>query len=60
MIIYYLYAQSKLYGLETIKVTARNVYAMLLGRNISQKDFVSKVGIVLSVYRHLNPLERFY
>lgn len=51
MIIYYLYAQSKLYGLETIKVAAGNVYAMCLERNISQKDFVSKVGIVLPVYR---------
>lgn len=47
MIIYYLYARSKLYGLETIKVAAGNVYAMLLGLNISQKDFVSNVGIVL-------------
>lgn len=36
---------------EIIKVVAGNVRAMRLGRNISQKDFASKVGIALPTYR---------
>ncbi len=34
-----------------MKVVAGNVRAMRLGRNISQKDFASKVGIALPTYR---------
>lgn len=36
---------------ELIKVVAGNVRAMRLRRNISQKDFASKVGIALPTYR---------
>ncbi len=36
---------------EIMKVVAGNVRAMRLGRNISQKDFASKVGIALPTYR---------
>ena len=36
---------------ELIKVVAGNVRAMRLERNISQKDFASKVGIALPTYR---------
>lgn len=34
-----------------MKVVAGNVRAMRLRRNISQKDFASKVGIALPTYR---------
>lgn len=36
---------------ELMKVVAGNVRAMRLRRNISQKDFASKVGIALPTYR---------
>ena len=36
---------------EIMKVVAGNVRAVRLGRNISQKDFASKVGIALPTYR---------
>ena len=36
---------------ELMKVVAGNVRAMRLRRNISQKDFASKVGITLPTYR---------
>lgn len=36
---------------EIMKVVAGNVRAMRLGRNISQKDFASKVGIAFPTYR---------
>ena len=36
---------------EIMKVVAGNVRAMRLRRNISQKDFASKVGIALPTYR---------
>lgn len=36
---------------DLMKVVARNVRAMRLRRNISQKDFASKVGIALPTYR---------
>lgn len=36
---------------ELMKVIAGNVRAMRLRRNISQKDFASKVGITLPTYR---------
>lgn len=36
---------------EIMKVAARNVRVMRLGRNISQKDFASRVGITLPTYR---------
>ena len=36
---------------EIMKVVAGNVRVMCLGRNISQKDFASKVGIALPTYR---------
>lgn len=36
---------------ELMKVVAGNVRAMRLKRNISQKDFASKVGIALPTYR---------
>ena len=36
---------------ELMKVFAGNVRAMRLRRNISQKDFASKVGITLPTYR---------
>ncbi|MBO6101685.1 MAG: helix-turn-helix transcriptional regulator [Opitutales bacterium] len=36
---------------DLMKVVAGNVRAMRLGRNISQKDFASKVGIALPTYR---------
>lgn len=36
---------------ELMKVIAGNVRAMRLRRNISQKDFASKVGIALPTYR---------
>ncbi|MDY5583985.1 MAG: helix-turn-helix transcriptional regulator [Candidatus Merdousia sp.] len=34
-----------------MKVVAGNVRVMRLGRNISQKDFASRVGIALPTYR---------
>lgn len=40
---------------ELIKVVAGNVRAMRLRRNISQKDFASKVGIALPTYRRFEP-----
>lgn len=36
---------------DLMKVVAGNVRAMRLRRNISQKDFASKVGIALPTYR---------
>ena len=36
---------------ELMKVVAGNLRAMRLRRNISQKDFASKVGITLPTYR---------
>ena len=36
---------------ELMKVVAGNVRAMRLRRNISHKDFASKVGIALPTYR---------
>ena len=36
---------------ELMKVVAGNVRVMRLGRNISQKDFASRVGIALPTYR---------
>ena len=36
---------------EIMKVVVGNVRSMRLGRNISQKDFASKVGIALPTYR---------
>ncbi len=36
---------------DIMKVVASNVKAMRLGRNISQKEFASKVGIALPTYR---------
>ena len=36
---------------EIMKVVTRNVRVMRLERNISQKDFASRVGITLPTYR---------
>ena len=36
---------------EIMKVVAGNVRAMRLARNISQKEFASRVGIALPTYR---------
>lgn len=51
MIIYYLLCAIETLWFGAYEGCAWNVRAMRLGRNISQKYFVSKVGIALPTYR---------